>query len=534
MSRSFFGGLVESLFSGRMLMTLLAVMVFQYFFMPGAKKDVVLPALNRDVHFVVHKHVADHEHVYAETPLCEYEFSPEGAVLVGVSFKQHCGKDGNFLRTVHERGVFERDQGAFLLALAEQTPVHYVLEAEQEVSNGVEVVFSAHTANRDWKIVKIFRMFNDSYRVDLELNFVPLKSDASSLVPRVFMPAPFVAEVDKDKIEAGVMPGSDTRIERLSQTGDERWEAPSLVFLEDKYFLHALVGYEPGFLKQVFFKKTSNAGVFSGSSSVDAKKGTASTGLTAICECVTVSDTVKATFSWYCGPKKLKALESVDARLSAFMSFGWFSWIGRVLLQALEWLFDHLGNYGWAIVCLTILLRLLFMPLSMFGKRKALQTENFGKRYASEIAAINARYRDDAATRQTELVKFYESHGVSFFGFLYAVLPGVLSLPIFIGLYGLLNTSLALYNAPFIGWITNLGQPDGYYVLPVLLAMVGFLYQYYSSVGSGKQFQLLGLLVPVFLFAIALWSPAGIVVYLGVNLLMVAFEDALRIKVFGA
>lgn len=526
MSRSFFGGLVESLFSGRMLVTLLAVMVFQYFFMPGAKKDVVLPALNRDVHFVAHKHVAEHEHVYAETSLCEYEFSPEGAVLVGVSFKQHRGKDGNLLRTVHERGVFERDQSAFLLALAEQTPVHYVVEAEREISNGVEVVFSAHTANKDWKILKIFRMFNDSYRVDLELNFVPLKNEVSELVPRVFMPAPFVAEVDKDKIEAGVMPGADARIERISQAGDERWETPSLVFLEDKYFLHALVGYEPGFLKQVFFKKTSNVG--------GVAKGAANSGVTAICECVSISDAVIATFSWYCGPKKLKALESVDARLSAFMSFGWFSWIGRLLLQALELLFDYLGNYGWAIVCLTILLRLLFMPLSMFGKRKALQTENFGKKYASEIAAINARYRDDAATRQSELVKFYESHGVSFFGFLYAALPGILSLPIFIGLYGLLNSSLALYNAPFIAWITNLGQPDAYYVLPVLLAMVGFLYQYYSSVGSGKQFQLLGLLVPVFLFAIALWSPAGIVVYLAVNLLMVAFEDALRVKIFGA
>ena len=529
MSRGFFGGMIESLFSGRMLMTLLAVMVFQYFFMPGAKKTVLQPVLNREVIFASRKHDEGQEHVFVETRLCEYEFSQEGAVLLGVSFKEHQGRDGEFLRTIHERGVFERDQSAFLLAFDEQTPLSYVFDAEREVAGGVELVFSAHTVHRDWKIVKTFTVFHDSYRVDLVLRFIPLKGDASALIPRLFMPAPFLAEVDKDKVEAGVMLGSDSRVERVSQAADELWESPAGVFLEDKYFLHALIRSEPGFLKQVFFKKTLTSGVGS-----EAKKVSTVSGVTAICECVPVTQDVTASFSWYCGPKKLKAIESVDARLSVFMSFGWFSWIGRMLLEALEFLYDGLGNYGWAIVCLTVLLRLLFMPLSMYGKRKAFQTESFGKRYASEIAAINTRYRDDAATRQTELVKFYESHGVSFFGFLYAAVPGIISLPIFIGLYGLLNTSLSLYNAPFIGWIVNLGLPDRCYVLPVLLAIVGFLYQYYSSLSSGKGFQLMGLLVPVFLFAIAIISPAGIVVYLATNLLMVALEDVLRIKIFGA
>ncbi len=530
MSRSFLREVIDSIFSLRTIATVLMIMAFQQFFVSKAKKQDGPVVLKREVHFAAHKQNTEIEHVFVETRRAEYEFSPEGAVLVGAAFKGIPGKDGNLLKTIHERGLFERDQSAFLLALDEQTPLNYTLDAERETPTGVQVEFSAHTINKDWKIVKTFTLFHETYRVDLDLEFIPLKPSVTELLPRLLVPAPFVSEVEKEKVEGGVMLGGSTTIERSSAGDEEYWTAPGLVFLEDKYFLNALVAYEPGFLKQAFFKKTLSSGA---QRNEGVKSPGSVEGLTAICECSPVVDHVKTTMSWYCGPKKLNELDVVDVRLSSLMSFGWFSVIGRALLQSLEWLFVYLGNYGWAIVCLTALLRLLFMPFALFGKRKAAQSEQFARKYSSEIAAINARYRDDAATRQNELVKFYDSHGVSFFGVFYAALSGLVSFPAFIALYGLLNNSLSLYNAPFIGWITNLSAPDSYYILPVALAVIGFLYQHAKSKASGKGFQLVGLLVPVFLFAIAVISPAGIVIYLGANLLMIALEDVLLAKFFG-
>lgn len=534
MIRSFFRDFFDNLFSLRMVSTLLIILVVQYFFAPGPKKIVVHPLLNRDIHFVHQKNSVEQERVFVDTDLCEYEFSPEGGTLVGASFKKHLGKDGNFLKTIHEQGAFDRDQLAFLLALEGQTPLDYVFEARRDLVDGVEIDFATHTVDRAWKIIKTFKVFKDFYRVDLVLVFIPLKKDATPLVPRLFVPGPFLGEVEKNKVEGSVLAANDARLERISGASDEMekyWESPAIVGAEDKYFLHALIGYEPGFLKQVFYKRATNT--LSGGASQDTIKRVASaTSLSIVCECVPVAEQVSVTFNWYCGPKSLRAIEKVDARLSSFMSFGWFSWIGKLLLSALETLYEHLGNYGWAIILLTILLRLLFMPIGLFGKYKSAKTEAVTRRCASEIAAINARYKDDATARQNELVALYERNGASYFGVAYAVGSSLLSVPIFLSLYGLLSSSIALYNAPFVGWIVNLGSPDSYYILPVLLCGVGFLYQHYTSAPQVKTSPLMRFIMPAFLFAISLIAPVGIVLYLGTNFLMIAVEEGVRAKFF--
>jgi hypothetical protein len=311
MNRGFIGRFLDTFFSLPVLLGLLTMLGFQYYFASNATKQVVRPHFNRDIHFVEHKIRHDRELVCAETDLCEYEFSTVGAVLVGSTFKKHLGQDNVPLRTVHERGQFERDQGVFLLALEEKTPLDYVLDAQKNIEGGVEVSFSTETLDKQWRIGKTFRMYNDSYRVDVILSFVPLKSEVEPLVPRLFVPGPFLGEIDKDKLEGIVQPLGDGRVERFADITDESdrwWNAPAIAGVEDKYFMHALIGYEPGFLKHVFYKKTTSASAATSATTNASKRAPVTTGLSVVLECVPVGEQSEVELDWYFGPKTLRSM----------------------------------------------------------------------------------------------------------------------------------------------------------------------------------------------------------------------------------
>lgn len=536
MKLGFVGRFLDTFFSIPVLFALLAMLGMQYFFPGNGKKTVVIPVLNREIHFVDHKVKHDRELVCVETDLCEYSFSTLGAVLVGSSFKNYLGQDRTALRTIHERGQFERDQGVFLLALENSTPLDYALEEQKTTENGVEVRFAAETIDKQWKIGKTFRVYNDSYRIDIALSFTPLKTDVEPLVSRLFVPGPYLGEVEKDKLEGVVQPLGDGSVERVSgeKEGAERWwNAPAVAGVEDKYFLHALIGYEAGFLKHVFFKRTASAAGNVVDTTSPKRPAVTATGLAVVFECVPVTEQSEVSLNWYVGPKSLHAMEKVDERLSAFLSLGWFSFFGRWLLSLLESLFMYLGNYGWAIIALTLIIRIPLIPFFIYCKRKAAAYESVTRRYSHELAAINTRYKDDAIARQDAVSQFYLDHGATSAGGVYALLPQLLMLPVFVSLYGLLNNAIALYHAPFFGWITNLSATDPYYILPALMAG-GIVFQQYLSPTGGREMYVLKIVMPILMFAFMTRFPVGILLYLVVNAGVAVVEDIIRIRYWRA
>ncbi len=175
-------------------------------------------------------------------------------------------------------------------------------------------------------------------------------------------------------------------------------------------------------------------------------------------------------YTGFTGPKSLALLKSVDEDLVPVIDFGFFSSIARYILALLKGFYSLVGNWGAAIILLTILVRLLVLPFNIMSYRsmKAMQI------LQPQMKAIREKYKDDQQRQNQEVMNLLRTHKVNPLG---GCLPVALQLPIFWALYQVLGHSIELYQAPFALWIHDLSLKDPYYVLPVLMGVTMFLQQ---------------------------------------------------------
>ncbi len=175
---------------------------------------------------------------------------------------------------------------------------------------------------------------------------------------------------------------------------------------------------------------------------------------------------------FFVGPKDFDMLRSVDPRLELVraIDFGIFAWLVVPLLQALKWINGYIGNYGWSIVALTVIINLLIFPLrhrSMVSMRKMQAVQ-------PEVKAIQDRYAKYKLTdpeRQKmnqEMMALYKQKGVNPAS---GCVPMLLTLPILFAFYAMLYAAIELRGAPFIGWITDLSRHDPLYITPLLMGV---------------------------------------------------------------
>ena len=172
----------------------------------------------------------------------------------------------------------------------------------------------------------------------------------------------------------------------------------------------------------------------------------------------------------YIGPKDIKILESVDPLLLKVVKFGFFSAIAKPLLITMKWFFSLVGNWGWSIILLTLLVRIIVMPfhLMSFRSMKAMQ------KVQPMIQALREKLKDDPLTLNKEMMLLMKKNKVNPMG---GCLPMLLQIPVFFALYRVFSESIELYQSPFIFWIHDLSIKDPYFVLPVLMASVMYLQQ---------------------------------------------------------
>lgn len=177
---------------------------------------------------------------------------------------------------------------------------------------------------------------------------------------------------------------------------------------------------------------------------------------------------------FYFGARSTTVLNDIDPELVETVELGFFASVARIMLWALEALYDIFKNYGVAIIVLTLIVRAIFWPLN----KKAYKSQAMMKDIQPEMDAIRKKYdqkdRDQAAQMNKEIFALYKTKGVNPLG---GCLPLVLQMPILIGLYGGLNNSIELYQAPFAGWIQDLSLPDAYFVLPIVwtISLLGYM-----------------------------------------------------------
>lgn len=473
----------------------------QGYVVPSAQ-DLARP-LNTEIDFWDKKITQKEEIKTFETDLYAVSFSNYGAVLSQIEFKKHVGKNGLPLRTIHHKGFYEREESAFLLALNEKTPYFYNLVDTKDLEDRIEVVYQVELDG--WKIVKHYIFYKKSYKLNLNLSIEPTSTQAKEIRPRIFFPAPFVSEITDNKHSAFVLGVDGKSISLISDADfNKAWISPSIFGIEDKYFANTLVSDKNGFVQRAFLKQINNT-QFS------------------ILEGPAIKQKINWDLSFYIGPKSLDDLSFVDARLEGLLSFGWLSWICKLLLKLLEQIYLFVHNFGLAIMILALLIKLPFMPLTILGRRKM---EEYQK-YQPQISRIRLKYKNDLRLQQEEIMKFHKDHNISPTAPMLGCLPFLIQLPVLFALNKVLTGYLDLYQAPFFGWIHDLSSKDPYYILVILMGLSMLLLQRMTPVADSKQ-KVINMFMPVLMTALFINFSAGLVLYwLSNNVLMIG-EDYLR------
>lgn len=432
-------------------------------------KEVQKP-LNRDVSYQCSSNEIENFKPETVNLVLEREkisFSNKYAVMNDLSFKHFLKDNLSWIRTIHENYENYENTGSaelrsFLVAFQDKTPVIYTLTENIKDQNRNIVTYQAESDLG--KITKQFIIYNNSFKLDLNISIEP--KAGQSIQPRVFIVEPFVKDMGDNNLVMALFNTQNRAIEKRKPAAvlESSWFRPVLFGIENRYFIHALVTDSNKFSQRGYFAMES-----------DGK-------LMAILEGPSITEKTSWLLSFYMGPKIAADMSAVDKRLENTLDYGWLSYLAKIFVKLLNFIYSYVPNYGLAIVVLTIIVNLIMLPFAWKGQKSANKMGELQRK----VQYLEQRYKNDPETLAREKTEAMKKLGLS--GIFLGYLPIFAQIPIFIGLNRALSTSIELYQAPFFGWITDLSAKDPYYILP-LLFFIGLLTRSANieSPGSGSS-----------------------------------------------
>jgi YidC/Oxa1 family membrane protein insertase len=466
----------------------------------ASKAAAAAPALNLPAPV----QAAKQETVTIDTDLYHVVFSNRGAVAQSWILKKYKDQHGKPVELVNEEALAKLPP-PFALAFKGTAPSPDPNQALFEVKhpNPLTVEFEYSDGHIDVK--KSFKFAENSYLVDVSSevsqNGAPVPhalawrggfGDETVVKPANYQHSMFYDLSDSKLTEHQV---KDAKNGPISSAGQY-----SFAGLEDSYFASVFLPQGRSLVELT----TYSDNVPDGEGKEEARIGAA------------VGGEGTNDFKLFIGPKDYDLLNRIDPKLQQLISWGWFGIIAKPLFVAMNWTADHLtvGNYGWAIILLTVVINMVLFPLkitSMKSSRKMQAIQPL-------INSINERYkglpmRDPRQQEKSqELMDLYKKHGVNPVG---GCLPMILQLPAFYAFYKVLQVSIELRGAGFL-WVHDLSQPEtlAIRILPVILVLTQFLSQKMTpSPGMDPNQQKMMMFMPL-VFGYMFWyASAGLVLY---------------------
>jgi len=213
----------------------------------------------------------------------------------------------------------------------------------------------------------------------------------------------------------------------------------------------------------------------------------------------------------YIGAKEFDTLKSIDPQLTDVIEYGFFTFISKPMFIALKYIHNLVGNWGWAIVIITILLRLFLYPLTY----KGMVSMNKMKELSPKVNEIRQKYKNEPQKMNAKMMELYKKHGANPMG---GCLPMLIQIPIFFAIYRVLLNTVELKHSPWIGWIHDLSLMDPYFVLPILMGATMFWQQKLTpnNFTDPMQEKIMKFLPLIFTFFFVTF-PAGLTLYWFVN-----------------
>lgn len=279
----------------------------------------------------------------------------------------------------------------------------------------------------------------------------------------------------------------------------------------DKYFLSAFlpeIGGDQGLYLQP----------------LDAK-GLAGAGFSYPQQKTAAGKSYKVGWTSYFGPKNEPDLKEAGYKLEESIDYGYAGVLTKIAVAALKFVNDFFSNYGISIIVLTILLRVIFFPLTVKSMKSMKAVQNKMKKLKPEIDALKEKYKDDKSTQQAEMMKLYTSNNINPLSSLGGCLPLLIQLPVFIALYFALLYSIDLRHSSFL-WVNDLSQPEHLFdvlgipfrILPILMGVSWFLSQKLTPMTTpGSETMELQMKLMQFMpiiFTVMFWGlPSGLILY---------------------
>ncbi len=443
-----------------------------------------------------------------ETPDFTARFSNRGAQLVSFQLKKYHAKNGDFVELVKARPM-SRTDFPFALESADAAlsrRLNSALYAVTERSErGATVIEYRYAGDDGVGATKTFRVSHE-YMFDFAVSVTPRMPYRVMIGPGLRTLEPH--EVDNRVIITGNgIVQRDGKLKMLPREKGDRiliFEQAEYIGVEDNYFMTALRPSKGG--AAVLRRVDIHSGPKEMRKELYAGVNAAPDG--------TVGGSV------FFGPKETKLLDRYG--LGEALQYGMFGIIARFLLEALTFINKYTKNYGFAIIVLTILIKIVLYPL----QHKSIVSMKKMQKVQPKMEAIKNKYkkaRSDAEQRQkmnVEMMKLYQVEGINPMS---GCIPIVLQLPILWGFYNLLSHAIELRGAPFLLWIRDLSEKDPYYITPVLMTITMFIQTWMTpSTGDPAQRRIF-LIMPLVFGWIFKEFPSGLVLYwLVQNLLTIA------------
>jgi len=353
-----------------------------------------------------------------------------------------------------------------------------------------EISFISYLGREDeLAIKKVYKFYHDSYIFDVDIS-IKNNSDNGIQLSRLSYEwgngITFMSGGESKKYtHEGLFSNQNGGIKK-DVTGliDARWAG-----IEDSFFTVFLIGND----KDVKYNSHSGFGIPS-LAVVDDQR------------IYKPGESSVLSISCYSGPKQIQYLKKAGAGLDEIVDYGWFTFLALPLLEAMKFLYRYIPNYGFVIIIITIIIRILFYPLNA----KSMKSMKKMQEIQPKIKELRDKYKNDRQKMNEELMSLYKKYGVNPMG---GCLPMLIQIPILFAFFRLLPITVEFRHQPFIFWIKDLTAKDPYYVTPILMGLSMIVQQKMTPTSiDPKQAQIMMFMPILFTFLFLNFS-SGLVLY---------------------
>jgi YidC/Oxa1 family membrane protein insertase len=220
----------------------------------------------------------------------------------------------------------------------------------------------------------------------------------------------------------------------------------------------------------------------------------------------------------FIGPKEPELLTAAGHQLDKIVGFGFFDLLAQPLFVVLTFLYGYFKNYGVAIILLTVLIKIIFWPLThkSYSSMKSMQ------KLQPQMQKLRDKFKNDKERLNKEMMALYKTHSVNPLG---GCLPMLVQIPVFFALYQVLLNSIALRHAPFAFWLMDLSAKDPYYITPLLMGASMFVQQKMTPTTADPMQAKIFMMMPIVFTFMFLNFPSGLVIYWLVNNLLTILQQ---------